>query len=99
MQAMLSYATTALLWTASLYGQQPPKSRACKLAPTAELEKHFGEKAASLRGSDTGTVSICAIDVPDRRHGADLIIHRPEPAAMTVEKRLAALRAQFEKRE
>ncbi len=49
-----------------------------------------------MRGSDTSTVSTWAVDIPDRRHGADLIL-RPASVPLTVEQRLAAIRQHLER--
>jgi hypothetical protein len=85
-----------LAWPAPSYGQTGSTSKACQLLPAAELEAHFGAKASPVRGSDTSSVSTCAVDIPDRQHGADLIL-RPAAAPLTVEQRLAGLGPHLER--
>lgn len=82
----------ALGWPAASFGQAGSAAKACGLMPTADLEAHFGAKASAIRGSDTPSVSMCSVDLPDRRHGADLMIRPPASGSLTVEQRLAAIR-------
>ena len=91
-------ALTLLACAGSSYGQSTSSAKACALLPIAELEAHFGGKVASIRGSDTSTVSVCAADIPDHLHGADLISKPPGPVVLTVEQRIAAMKSMLEKR-
>ena len=81
---------------AEAHGQATATAAACGLLPTADLEAHFGAKATAVRSSDTPTVSMCSMDLPDRRHGADLSSKPAGPVSLSVEQRLAALRPMLE---
>jgi hypothetical protein len=94
----LALGLTFLAWAGPSHGQSTSSSKACGLLPVAELEGHFGGKATSIRGSETATVSVCAADIPDRLHGADLMSKPPGPVVLTVEQRLAAMKSVLEKR-
>ena len=80
--------------TANAQGGSRPK--VCELLPTAALEAHFGASSGAVRGAESSSTSNCSIDLPDRRHGADLI-SRPAATSITVEQRLAAIRPMLEK--
>ena len=57
--------------------QAAPK--ACALLPIAELEARFGAKATPPTGSDGSTMSMCAANFPDVRHGASVTCARRHP--------------------
>jgi hypothetical protein len=84
-----------LLIAAPSRAQTANPAKVCALLPTAELEKHFGAKASGPRGHDTATVSMCAVDVPDHRHGANVMTNS-SGVTLTVEQRLAAVKATSE---
>jgi len=78
----------ALGWPTAALGQA--SSTANGLLPTADLEAHFGAKASPVRGSEMPSVSMCSVDLPDQRHGADLSsrVRKPvPPSARAVSQR------------
>jgi hypothetical protein len=84
-------------WFTTAYGQAGSTPKVCALLPTAALEAHFRAKTSAVRGSETPSVSACSTDVPDRRHGADLISRPTGPTSITIEQRLAAIRPRLER--
>lgn len=91
------FGSILLVWTAGSLGQASSTAKACAMLPTAELEAHFGAKVSAVRGSDGATVSMCSVDVTDRRRGADLTSRPAGPASLSVEQRFDAIRKQLER--
>jgi hypothetical protein len=78
--------------------QATSTAKVCGLLPMAALEAHFGQKASSVRGSETPSVSMCAVDIQDRRHGVNLVSQREGPVSVTVQQRLAAIKPMLDKK-
>jgi hypothetical protein len=70
----------------------------CRLLPIAELESHFGARAAAVRESESVAGTLCSADIPDRRQGAELLSKEAGPAAPTMEERVSALKQPLELR-
>lgn len=70
----------------------------CRLLPIAELESHFGARAAAVQGSDSVAGTLCSADFPDRGQGAELLSKAVGPADPTMEERVSALKQPLELR-
>lgn len=96
---IVSVLALTVIWpgTSSMNEQAASTPKVCGLMPTAELEALFGAKASAGRGLDTATVANCAMDLPDRLHGALLTSRPVGPVSLTVASRLAAMKPLFDK--
>ena len=90
----MGFATTALVCSAVSLIQAESNAKVCGYLPIAELEAHFGAKAAAFRGDDgrPGQMATCSVDLPDRFHGASIISDNPKPGGSSVEEHLATVK-------
>ena len=66
-------------------------AKVCSYLPIAELETHYGAKAAAVRGTDGAMMSRCSVALPDPKHSAGVISNAPGPA-LSIDQRLAIVK-------